>query len=147
MASFHASGQVHLYPRHQGNKKIAAEERTKRLNSQSSEIQDHTIKIRWKYANRFFLEKDFGTALYFDSLQIKVLHCKLQNRLLILKSALENLEYVFQTVVEKDKYFSDNFPGFTSRFSNFQKKLILQVKTLNLGIKANFQTVRISTFS
>ena len=79
--------------------------------------------------NGFFLKEDFGTVLCFDSLEINVLHCKLQS-FLNFKSVLENFKYAFHTVLEKDKYFSCNSDGITFRFGNFPKNLNLLVKEL-----------------
>ena len=105
----------------------------------SSEIEDLTFIIMRKYANRFFLNEDLETALYFDSLHIKKLHCKLQ-ALLSLKSVLDDFQYALSTVVEKDKYFSDNFIVFNSKIRDYQKNLNLLVKTLKIGMKTNVQT-------
>ena len=64
MTSFHALGQVHIYARSQGNKKITAKEMLKNLYRQNSEIEDLTSSIMRKYAKRFFLNEDFEAPLY-----------------------------------------------------------------------------------
>lgn len=63
--SFHALGQVHIYARSQGNKKITAKEMLKNLYRQNSEIEDLTFSIMRKYAKRFFLNEDFERLLCF----------------------------------------------------------------------------------
>ena len=139
MTTFHALGQVHIYARGQGNKKITAKEMLNILGRQTSEIEDLTVIIMRKYAKRFFLHEDFDTALYYNSLDIKKSHCKLQ-ALLSFKSVLNDFQYVFSAVVEKDKYFSDNFIGFISEVRDYQKNLNLLVKTLKINTKTNVQT-------
>ena len=81
MTSFHALGQVHIYSRSQGNKKITVKKMLKSLYSQTSKIDDLIFTIMRNYAKWFFLNEDFETALYFDSLRVKKSHCKLQSLL------------------------------------------------------------------
>ena len=139
MTSFHALGQVHIYARSQGNKKITAKEMLKNLYRQNSEIEDLTSSIMRKYAKRFFLNEDFETPLFFDSLHIKKLHCKLPS-LLSLKSVLDNFIYAFSAVVEKDKYLSDNLIDFNSKVRDYQRTFNLIVKNLKRDVKTNVQT-------
>ena len=138
MTSFHALGQVHIYSRSQGNKKITVKKMLKSLYSQTSKIDDLTFTIMQKIL-RFFLNEDFETALYFDSLRVKKSHCKLQS-LLSFKSVLDNFQYAFSPVAEKDKYFSDNFSGFNPKVRDYQRNLNLLVKTLQIDVKTNVQT-------
>ena len=132
-------GQVHIYSGSQGNKKTTVKKMLESLYSQTSKIDDLTFTIMRKYAKRFFLNEDFETALYFDSLRVKKSHCKLQS-LLSFKSVLDNFQYAFSTVAEKDKYFSDNFSVFNPKARDYQRNLNLLVKTLKIDVKTNVQT-------
>ena len=139
MASFHASGQSHLYARNQINKNITAKKLLDVLHGQSSKIEDETFVIMRKYAKHFFLKEDYETSLHFDSLQVQVLNCTSYS-LLFFESVLDNFKYAFTTVLKKDKYFSDNFPSIDSKVRDYLKNLNLLVNSLQLSKKTNVQT-------
>ena len=108
------------------------------LDGQSSNIRQDIYDIMRKYANRFFLEKGYETSLLFDSLQVKILNCT-SSSLFSFESVLGNFKYAFTTVLKKDKYFSDNFPGIDSKVRDYLKNLNLLVNSLKLSKKANVQ--------
>ena len=134
MTSFHVSGQAQFYARKQGSKNI-----TKILHEQSSKIEDAAIVIMREYAKRFFLKEDYETSLHFDSLQVKILNCR-SSSLLSFQSVLDNFKHAFSVVLEKDKYFSDNFLSIDSKVRDYLKNLNLLVNSLQLSKKANVQT-------
>lgn len=139
MTSFHASGKAQFYARKQGSKNRTTKELLKILDGQSSNIEDITFDIKRNYAKRFFLNEDYETSLYFDSLQVKILNCT-PSSLLSFESVLDNFKHAFTTVLEKDKYFSDNFPSIDSKVKDYLKNLNLLVNSLKLSRKTNVQT-------